>query len=659
MRFSSSLAVLSAWASLALLTVNACSDIDHEHGLSRRSSRYATQPSPGTALLRPITWGDFNVIHTTDIHGWYQGHLHSTNPEPNYSGDWGDFASFVAHMRRVAKQKGVDLLIVDSGDLHDGAGLSDGFPPGQVDGHVSNQFHSMIKYDLLSVGNHELYKYGVAYDTYKNFVPAQNGRYLSSNVNISIYDQAQGRNVSHIMGKRFAKYKTDQGKRITSFGVLFNFKGQDGGITIQDPKDMVKEAWFLDAIKERPDVFLLAGHMPVSRDEWPTVVSAIRAVHSDVPIMILGGHTHIRDCTTYDDNSVGLESGRYLETIGWLSANLTQSSQQSSQNNTKKLAFSRSYIDANRRNYAFHSGLTGNSNANFDTRKGIHITEAMAKIAGDWNLTEIYGVAPQDYYLDRVGIDSNSSLLNLLSNHVLPTVIAPSGPNDKPNIILMNSGSQRFDLYSGNFTRNDNFIVSPFTDAFLYLADVPYKYANQVLDDLNRRGAYSRRDAFVGDDQQKYEQGHIDDIYQQWRHAQYHLATDAEEQELDVRAAQSHGHDHHGHGHGHEDDTPTLGYVTKDSCPNTETADDTVHTPIPFVSVPDYIGSPVTGNSTAIGDNDTIDVIFVDFIVKDVVSILNSLQKDKVWKTQDAQEWGTLLTNDLLVKWAQKEWQSK
>lgn len=241
----------------AAATTFACPGLDHQHDLAPRSSRYATQPSPGTALLRSIKWGDFNVIHTTDIHGWYQGHLHSTQPEPNYSGDWGDFASFVAHMRKLARQKNVDLLIVDSGDLHDGAGLSDGFPQGQVDGHVSNQFHSMIKYDLLTVGNHELYKYGVALDTYKNFVPAQNGRYLSSNVNISIYDEAQGRNVSHIMGKRFAKYKTAQGRKVTSFGVLFNFKGQDGGIAIQDPKDMVKETWFQHAIKERPDVSIL------------------------------------------------------------------------------------------------------------------------------------------------------------------------------------------------------------------------------------------------------------------------------------------------------------------------------------------------------------------------------------------------------------------
>ena len=33
------------------------------------------------------------------------------------------------------QEKDVDLLLVDSGDLHDGTGLSDGFPPGGVDGH--------------------------------------------------------------------------------------------------------------------------------------------------------------------------------------------------------------------------------------------------------------------------------------------------------------------------------------------------------------------------------------------------------------------------------------------------------------------------------------------------------------------------------------------
>jgi 2',3'-cyclic-nucleotide 2'-phosphodiesterase (5'-nucleotidase family) len=50
------------------------------------------------------------------------------------------------------------------------------------------------------------------------------------------------------------------------------------------------------------------------------VHKAIRALHPDTPIMIFGGHTHIRDCVQYDGRTMALESGRYMETVGWMSA---------------------------------------------------------------------------------------------------------------------------------------------------------------------------------------------------------------------------------------------------------------------------------------------------------------------------------------------------
>ena len=106
-------------------------------------SKYNTPETPS----RELEWGDINVIHTTDTHGesdqcllvisteiqyqgWLAGHRKSSEPEPNGSGDWGDYASFVQHMRHISDQKGVDLLVIDSGDLHDGSGLSDAFEPG-------------------------------------------------------------------------------------------------------------------------------------------------------------------------------------------------------------------------------------------------------------------------------------------------------------------------------------------------------------------------------------------------------------------------------------------------------------------------------------------------------------------------------------------------
>ena len=74
-------------------------------------------------------------------------------------------------MRQIALEKDVDLLLVDTGDLHDGTGLSDGFPPGDLDGHdvskqtckgigerlslisfQSNQFIKQLPYDVLTIG---------------------------------------------------------------------------------------------------------------------------------------------------------------------------------------------------------------------------------------------------------------------------------------------------------------------------------------------------------------------------------------------------------------------------------------------------------------------------------------------------------------------------
>ena len=50
-----------------------------------------------------------------------------------------------------SQEKDVDLLLVDSGDLHDGTGLSDGYPAGGVDGHeVSLAFRYWYLSNLLA-----------------------------------------------------------------------------------------------------------------------------------------------------------------------------------------------------------------------------------------------------------------------------------------------------------------------------------------------------------------------------------------------------------------------------------------------------------------------------------------------------------------------------
>ena len=52
-------------------------------------------------------------------------------------------------MKQTAGNMGVDMLIIDTGDLHDGAGLSDATT---VDGTDSMPIFSEIDYDLLTIG---------------------------------------------------------------------------------------------------------------------------------------------------------------------------------------------------------------------------------------------------------------------------------------------------------------------------------------------------------------------------------------------------------------------------------------------------------------------------------------------------------------------------
>ncbi|KAJ7940412.1 Metallo-dependent phosphatase-like protein [Mycena leptocephala] len=595
------LLTLAAFAGAAL----ACGD-DHAHvARDGHDHSHAKREFPSTKLTppsRPLQWGSLNILHTTDSHGWLLGHQKTSFPEPNYSADFGDFASFVAHMKELALTKDVDLLLVDSGDLHDGTGLSDGFPTGGVDAQQSNEFFKQLPYDVLAIGNHELYIYNNTLDMHNNFAPRFNGRYLSSNVNITI------NGVSKPVGSRFAKFKTRKGRAVTALGVLYDFTGNDKNTTVQKVEDMVKEAWFADAIKDEPDVFLLAGHMPVARDNWPLVFNAIRALHPLTPILILGGHTHIRDCLQLDGRSMSVESGRYMETIGWMSADLPEpkghhgkrhnGEDHGSSSASKNITFSRRYLDPNRVTFEYH---TGRGNFSFDTTWGRSITKGLEKLAKQFDLSFTYGMAPHDFTINQAPFPSNNSILSLMSE-VMPVALT-----------------------------NDQLTASPFADTFLYIPGVPFSVADAVLPALNGAGADNRRrDEAV--EAELWARGYVGTRYREWM------------EEMARRDAELGGEARRAAGN------LTLGYVTTDACPGV--GDDTPHAPLAFNAIPDFIASAAPD----VADDAPIDLVFVDFIEAQLLTILNGLQKDKVYTTADVSKYTDVLASEALGIYAQQEW---
>ena len=508
--------IFPSFLSSALLCAGAlaCEDC---YGSSAEHVRLSKRAQPGAQTASsspraPLEWGQLNFLHTTDTHGWLEGHI----KEKNYGADWGDYVSFTRHMKHKAGNLGVDLLLVDTGDLHDGNGLSDASTP---NGAISNVIFENVDYDLLTIGNHELYVTDVAYETFNQFAKVYGERYVTSNV--QILNPATG--AFDYVGQKYRYFTTAHGLRIMAFGVLYDFTGNSNVSKVIKARDLVQETWFKDAVnfKQPIDLFMVIGHNPVRTSASPstigTIYKAIRAVHADTPIQVLGGHTHIRDFTVYDAKATGLESGRYCETLGFLSMSGINSStfhgnvkprgvpnpstpaivKNSSTSNTGAssaplpgaLVYSRRYLDWNRLTFEYHA--TGSQESTFDYHSGQRVTSEILDDRQKLNLTALYGCAPQTWCETCKPFGDPGNIASLLTTALAATVINETRA-DIPRLIIINTGSIRFDLVKGPFTFDDSFIVSPFKDAFQFIPDVPYNIARQVLGVLNA-GAFQKK----------------------------------------------------------------------------------------------------------------------------------------------------------------------
>jgi 2',3'-cyclic-nucleotide 2'-phosphodiesterase (5'-nucleotidase family) len=475
--------------------------VDHglmkKHDLAKRIQ--PTAQSTPAQQIKDIHWGQINFLHTTDTHGWLAGHL----LDDNYSADYGDFADFMSKMKAKADVYGVDLLLVDSGDLHDGTGFGDATKP---NGKLTLPVFEKLPYDLLSIGNHELYTTEIANDTYHNFAPRWGGRYVTSNVDFNL----TGKPVP--FSNRYAYWKSKQGIRVMAFAFIFNFTGNSNATVVTPVGEAVKQSWFQQQVKRTDiDMFVVAGHITLRNStEWGLIYAAIRAYHPSTPIQIFGGHRHVRDTVVFDSSALGIASGRYCETLGWVSVNglpknvtkakspmgsATKITQTPSAvpgvkpylNST--LSYSRQYLDFNRYSFEFH---TGTNEQTFNTTLGVSISKNITAAVGSLpQLVTKLGCVPDSYYLDRFPISSNRSLFNYLTNVVFPAVVFDPNRSTTPRIILTNTGGFRYDLLKGPFTIDNAYQVNPYTNYWQRMT-APWSEAKNLLLNMQTDKVYKR-----------------------------------------------------------------------------------------------------------------------------------------------------------------------
>ncbi|KAF1983606.1 hypothetical protein K402DRAFT_338023 [Aulographum hederae CBS 113979] len=573
----------------------------------------AVQPSaphPIPAPLRELPWGQLQFLHTTDTHGWLGGHLQ----EPSFSSDWGDYVSFAKHMRDRADADGTDLLLVDTGDRIEGNGLYDGSKP---KGKYIFDIFKGQDIDLLCSGNHELYKVNSSDNEFYETVPNFRGKYLASN--LDIYNPKNGK--LEPLAQRFKKFTTKNQKiRILSFGFLFDFTGNANNTVVHTVASTIKEDWFKEAIRDRDvDLILVFGHVAIRSPEYDLLFKTIRSEQWDTPIAFLGGHTHIRDYKKYDSKSAAMESGRYMETIGFMSVSGLSTSQESvvdAQNAAKGITFGRRYIDNNLFSLYNHSSTNSST---FPTELGLNVSSMISSARKELKLDHTLGCAPHDFYVNRAPFPAPDSIFSWLQQRVLPDYISAStrvANESKKAIVITNTGGIRFDIFKGPFTRDTEFLVSPFTSGLRYIADVKYESAKRVLELLNNNGPV------------------LEEVARQHGLASWALAPPeqvsdrpeviAEKDSFSDNLRIPHASDQIPLHPNRNKDNPALipGYTTHDDL-GTD-GDDTVHSEISFYRVPNCIQADI-GFSEQQETPQTVDLVYNAFIEPWVILALKFL----------------------------------
>ncbi|KAI9770015.1 MAG: hypothetical protein M1840_003726 [Geoglossum simile] len=549
--------------------------------------------------------------------------------------DWGDYISFSKRMKGRADSMGVDLLLVDTGDRIEGNGLYEGSNPV---GKYTSEVFKQQDIDVICSGNHELYKKASADREHLTTVPNFRDNYLASN--LDYIDPETNERVP--LAPRFRKFTTkNQGIRILAFGFLFDFTGNSNNTVVQPVEEAIVENWFQDAIRDKEiDLYLVIGHIPVRSKEYTAIHRAIRAVNWDTPIQFFGGHTHIRDYKIYDSKSVALESGRYMETIGFMSIEGLSTGKRAIKETTS-LKFERMYIDNNLYSFHHHTKL---NDSTFPTSHGKRVSEYITHVRKILKLDSLHGCAPQDFWLFRARYGSKDSIYTWLEDGVIPDTVRSKGREGKPRLIIINTGAIRFDIFKGPFTRDTVFITSPFTSAFVYIKDVPYDVARKVILLINNEGP-------VFADASPTMQ--VSALRPPERMS---VAEDVVVGDISLISYGEHVHGdqvHFGQRHSQSGEEPSLtpGYITKDD--SGDDGDDTLHNPIPNYQVPNCFQANASFPQDGVPER--VDLVFLDFIEPYVLLALRYLGQE--YSSKHVQSYmGETTLSAVITQWVERNW---
>eukprot|EP00538_Stauroneis_constricta_P011188 CAMPEP_0119554560 /NCGR_PEP_ID=MMETSP1352-20130426/7021_1 /TAXON_ID=265584 /ORGANISM="Stauroneis constricta, Strain CCMP1120" /LENGTH=626 /DNA_ID=CAMNT_0007601173 /DNA_START=28 /DNA_END=1908 /DNA_ORIENTATION=+ len=442
--------IARSWSLLALaaailttITITPISGQIHAESFARAYRNLASTRATDVDL----PWGDINVLVLTDVHSWIAGH---GRHESNMDADYGDILSFYQKLKEYANFREKDLFFVMNGDFMDGTGLSTTPPQ-----HLTPLLEHM-EWDVVNLGNHELYDNQTVEWVANNFVPHWKGNYLTSNTVLTETGKPIGNRYTYLYGKH-------SNSTILSFGFLYNFKGNCKASHVETVQDVVRQEWFINVLsKENYDAILVMAHMHVTDPLVDVIRIAIRnVVGNDMPIQFMTGHSHIRSYKVLDDFSASFEAGKFLDTVGFASfpkKGTTPAFKHKDDPfvlNRTEMLFPHVYMDTNRRKLADLLHVEA-----LPTPAGMMLSDKIHQTQEMLSLMEKLGCASHTFPL-KSGLDEPFSLWGLYLTEVIPAMLTQ---HDKSTIFVQSTGGLRYSLFEGNVVLDDVVSVTPFND---------------------------------------------------------------------------------------------------------------------------------------------------------------------------------------------------
>jgi hypothetical protein len=276
----------------------------------------------------------------------------------------------------------------------------------------------------------------------------------------------------------------------------------------------------------------------------------------------------------------------------------------------------------------------------FATPHGQNVSSQINYARNSLKLNRLYGCAPRDLWVSRRPYRHEESIFSWLEEEMLPDVVSKSERSKagKKSLIITNTGSIRFDIFKGAFTKDTMFLVSPFTSGLRYIKDVPYKAASRVLKLLNSEGPIldmlAENSVFLQPPEL---------VAASLRPDMFSSSRDV----LDSESLHQHGAQHP---LSSDPDNLTPGYTTHDDAGSN--GDDTLHSPIQFFNVPNCIQAAVNIEE----EPDTVDLVYNEFIEKWIVMALVYLGEKYNTGTDTEEYFPGKPFTELMAGWVERHW---